>query len=214
MVDLRLSAGVTPARATDDDKKLLVPGLRDGALITADWTLARALEGKVYTVQIGSATTPVAGDVYDADQPFLALDVSTGYAAVLLSIQVYIEAASAALNEMFAETSDVKVGAGSSTAITPVNHKTDGAAAAGTTAYGAYTGNGTAAANGIEFWRDGDPDIQAAGSNVKFSWSWREMGPIVLVNTSAMLLHFGSGGADPTGFAKVTYAELVSTDVS
>ena len=76
-----------------------------------------------------------------------------------LGLEAGMEAGAAALNEIIAETSDVKVGVGTSTAITPVNHKTGGGSASGSTAYGAYSGNGTAAANGVEFWRDSSPAL-------------------------------------------------------
>ena len=213
MTDIRLSAGVTPARATDDDHKLLVAGLRDGSLITAPWALARAIEGKVFTAQLGTGTTPILGDAYDADQPFIALDVSDGFAAVLLKIQVYVEAASGLVNEVIAETSTAKAGAGTSTAITPVNHKSNGGSAAGTTAFGAYSGNAVAVTGGVEFWRDGDPYIQAATSqNSLYVWTY-EAGPIVLVDASSVQVHL-AGAADPTGYARITYVEMLASEVS
>ena len=213
MTDIRLSAGVTPARATDDDHKLLVAGLRDGSLITAPWALARAIEGKVFTAQLGTNSAPITGDAYDADQPFIALDVSDGFAAVLLKIQVYIEAASGLANEVIAETSAVKAEAGTSTPITPVNHKTNGGAPAGTTAFGAYSGNAVAVTGGVEFWRDGDPYIQAATSqNSLYVWTY-EAGPIVLVDASSVQVHL-AGAADPTGYARITYVEMLASEVS
>ena len=209
-----LNGGVTTTTISNDNVIIGQQGTRDGAGIVADWALARAIEGKVFTAQLGTAGTPIAGDVYDADQPWMALDVSTGFAAILLSIQVVVEDAAAAINEMIAETSATKTGAGSSTAITPVNHKTGGGAPQGTTAFGAYTGNGTAATGGVEFWRDGEPDIQAAGSNVKFEWFAKDYGPVILVDESSLLLHFGSGGTDPTGFGRITYVEVPASRVS
>lgn len=213
MVDLRLSAGISPDRATADDVKLLVPGLRDGSLVTAPWALARAIEGKVYTVQLGTGITPITGDTYDADQPFIALDVSEGFAAVLLKIQVYLEAGAGTVNTVIAETSDIKAGAGTSTPITPVNHKTDGGAAAGTTAFGAYSGDAADPVNGVEFWHDGDPYVQATTSQHSlFVWTY-EAGPVVLVNTSSVHVHL-AGGSDPTGYARITYVEMLSSEVS
>ena len=206
-------AGLVPARKTDDGNVLGIQSTRDGALVTADWSMARAIEGKVFTAQLGTAITPITGDAYDADQPFFALDVSAGFAAILLKIQVYLQAAVGVVNYVIAETSTAKVGAGTSTPITPVNHKSDGGSPSGTTAYGAYSGDGTAATGGVEFWHDGDPYIQAAGNmSPLFVWTHRD-GPIILVNSSALLIHCG-GGTDPTGYVRVTYVEAAASDVS
>lgn len=210
-------AGITPAEITENDKLIGAAGSRDGAIHTMDWALARAIEGRVYTAHIGEEDTPVsfAKTAYDSDQPQLVLDVPTGVAAIPLSVEAYFQDAGGADNQIFIVTASALVGAGSSTEVTPVNHKTDGPASS-CTVYKLYTGTGTDPGDNTEgwIWSQGNAFQDATTSPAQtFKWSYKDYAPIVLVGTAALVIYI-VGATAPAGYLRMSWVELPDTRVS
>jgi hypothetical protein len=195
-------------------------GLRDGALITAPWIQALVFEGKVFGVQAGSITTPIAGHAaIDADQPEIAVRVPSGLAVLPLSARMAMETGATTLAQggMMVAVSNIDVGAGTSTSATPFNLNMNTPAATSCTAAVAYTGNGTdplTAGNFLELARvSAVIDADAATSGIippVLHWSaLNDIAP--LITQIGSFLGYGEAAAN-TVYATLLWAEFDHSD--
>jgi hypothetical protein len=101
-------------------------GLKDGALITADWVQSQVFKGNVYHAYVGNATTPVTLDASWANtDPDWSLDVPNGRLVIPLRINVIMEAyGTTALFETMCLCSKTLGAASAGTAFVPINMKT------------------------------------------------------------------------------------------
>lgn len=216
-MDMRLVAGRTPTRITDDDRWHAVRGLRDGSVITADLILALALEGRVYSANVGSAQTPVsfAKTAYDADQPQLVIDVPANTAIIPLHARLALQDSAGTDNIWHHIATDVNVGAGTSTEVTPVNHNTEGGSP-NSSAFSLYTGNGTDPTTGTERYLGHEvyAFADATTDPIKvFNWDWRD-NPGTIVGAGAWVHYVVGTTTAPAGYAVATWAELPASFVS
>lgn len=205
---------VSPERSTSDAVEKAFRLLRDGSMSVADFFMVCALEGVMCHADVGTATTPVTFKTgFTAAQPELAIDVDSGYTIIPACIQVHLEASAGTNNEVAAHASlGTKVGAGTSTAITPRNANTGYSAPAGVTAYSAYSGNGTAPTTPAEFWRAGYAFADTTVGPVKF-WQWNPQlyAPVVIKGPGALALYVGATTTAPAGYLKCSFVVLPST---
>ena len=213
MADLRVYGQTTSKARVGNGQWVNVSGTRDGAIYTCDYIAGLAMEGKVFQAIHGTVTTPIAFVEYDADRPDFDLDVPTGVAALLTRIDVYIEAAAGTINEIIATTSNNLAGAATSTALTPVSTRRNSGITSSCAAYGTYTANCTLPTSTLEFWRAGHPAVMAAGVPALHTWKYTDGNPQVLVGPSALQLHISATTTQAHGFIKVTWAELLSTEL-
>ncbi len=191
-------------------------GTRDGAPIMLPWHQALVMAGVVFSAGAGSVSTPIAGHAaIDADQPELAAYFATGVAVIPLSGRMAMEtgAATLATGGMLIAHSNINVGIGTSTAVTPVNQNqlfsvaTRGAAAA------AYTGNGTdplTAGNFTDLARASSViDADAATSGIiPPTLKWTCMDDLVpILGLACSFLAYGEAAGN-TLFATLVWAEL------
>lgn len=217
MSDIRGVAAAVPTRVTSDGVFLSPQLTRDGAVVTADYLLARALEGKMFTANVGSASTPTsfAKTAYDADQPQLVIDVPDNYLVIPTNIALSLEDSAGTDTEIMALHSSVNVGAGTSTAVTPVNNLTGGGAS-NASVYSLYTGNGTDPTTGTEQWffHDGYAFADATTDPKKrFEWSYKD-NPIAVRGTGSIVIYITGTTTAPAGYLTVSWIELPETMVS
>ena len=93
MADLRTFAQQQSVNRTDDGHWLALRSLRDGTPITAPWTMALAMEGRVFGVQFGDATQdPVGAATFGAGVVDLTeLDFLQTIPATVAVIPLYYE---------------------------------------------------------------------------------------------------------------------------
>lgn len=188
-----------------------VTGTRDGAINVQDWIQAAAIEGRLFTAELGTAATKVAFGAYDADQPEIALGVPTGTTIIPVHITVAIETMAGTANQVIALTSTSTVTVGTSTAITPLSNRTSRPVTSACTVYGAYSGNGTTPAGTQEFWRAGYPVAAAAGVPATFEWDIRTHIPVVIDGVGSLVMYFSATTTQAEGFIRVSWIELPST---
>lgn len=189
----------------------------DGALVTGDWIMALALEGRVFTASVGTITTPITFGAYDAGQPEFALAVPSGTLVIPLSIQVHLEDSAGTDNEVLFITSTVTATAGTSTAVTPVNHLNGSSVGTQCTAYSAFSGNGTDPTTGTvnEFWRWGNAFADANTQPARVvGWNWRDYAPVAINGVGSLVGYVSATTTQAAGFLKVTWAELPSTSIT
>lgn len=207
-------AGVaTPERSTADALKKAFRALRDGTMSFADFVLVSCMEGVMNYVSLGTITTPITFKAYDADQPELVLDVADGFTMIPVNFQFHIEDSAGTDNEILIHTSKgTLIGAGTSTALTALNANTGYSAAAGVTAYGAYTGNGTVPTTPAEIFRWGYAFADTTVGPVKvINWNWRDQAPVIVKGAGAIACYLSATTTQMAGYVKAAYIVLPST---
>lgn len=222
MSDLRTYAKqVSVSRATDDTWVAL-RSTRDGAPIVLPWIQALVFEGKVFGVQLGSITTPIAGHAsIDADQPEGAVRVPDGTVGIPIYIAVTGEGGTTlAVNGLMCAVSNIDVGNGTSTAETPLNLLFgSNAASVASTARSAYTGNGTdplTAGNFQELQRavwEADTGVvaQGVGASARIEFSAQMAVAPIVADAGSILVYAEPAAANI--FGTVIWAELTEAAI-
>jgi hypothetical protein len=202
MDDLRLrNYEASPVR--EDVRSLL------GSVLSADWRQAMIARGYGWLVQVGALTTPITGGgdgtVLDLEQPELAINCPSGYAMIPLRIAVQCQVG---LQTTDAHETEIVIGldrtqvqvAGTSTAESPGNMRTDITTACPFTCYSAYTADGNATPIITELARkQAVTDVQTAvGVNVyQFDLVYEPVNPPMLIGPGNISVWFGGGIATP-----------------
>jgi len=214
-----LTMGRTGVRSPDyssaDALKKAFRALRDGTMSVADFTLVAALEGRVFTASLGSASSPATFTGYNAVRPILVVDVPLATTIIPLCIQGQIEDSAGTDNEVLAVLNNGNIGAATSTAIsssTIHSNTSDKPNTTNCSVYSLYTADGAAAVNPVEFWRWGSAfaDVNTVPPRV-FKWHWRDYAPVVAKGAAAIVLHASATTTQMAGFLKISWLELPTT---
>ena len=158
MSDLRIrqeTSSVT--RLTDDDQWMNLRGTRDGAMISADWLTAMAMEGRCYGINTGVDTSPdTFTAAYTAAKPDILVTVPSGTTIIPVFIQINMEdTGSAAIMDWVAVASSVYDADVTDTDLTIYNMRMDAPNSSLCSAGAVVSAGGTTPLTGnfIEFWR-------------------------------------------------------------
>lgn len=226
MSDIRLmSAQTTVSRNSTDSKLITARGTRDGSLFTIPWIQGLVMEGKVFGINAGAVTTAIAAKAaIDADQPEMAVYTAAD-TTVLMPVHLWatLESGSTTLGVHGVQLaiSNISVGAGTSTAATPLNQNLSSGNASSATAKVAYTGNGTdpLTAGNYQILKHsgGVIDSDAATSGVpfmptaEFLFGQTYWSPIV-ANTGS-ILGYGEGVAGAVFWGGMVWAEFTEAEI-
>jgi len=190
---------------------------RQGAAITQDQVIEWALQGHLYHAQIGDAATAVdfAETAYDEDQPQFALTVPTGRTVIPTSMVVGFEDQAGTNTHIVWSTTTNNIGAGTSTAGTITNMRSDAPFSATSTAQSLYTANATAATGLKEVirWVNAFADVNTFVLS-RYEWNFRTAGAVpVLVGPATLQLHTVATTTAPVGFMEIAFVELATAAV-
>ncbi len=210
----------TSVGAVSEGADVYLKALRDGTLTMADWTAALSLEGRIFTANVGSATTPATFGSGGLDTAEFDLHIAVPASVVIipLSLLITMEAYGTILLFEACLISGKGSTCGAGTAITPVSSNTN----AGITSACTVTSVATAT-SGVymttevkEIWRANIQGIsltkatnsggQAALPDT-FFWRAKDDGILDVVGPSAQLAVFAASQAG-TGMIILKYAEL------
>ncbi|MBW2672498.1 MAG: hypothetical protein JRD89_03660 [Deltaproteobacteria bacterium] len=190
-----------------------------GNTVTTRDLIQWAIEGRIWTASVGSASSPsdFAKTSYDEDQPQMALCVPNGTVAIPIKVEVAFETMAGTVSEAILGFCQNNIGAGTSTAVTPKPNST----AVGSTnskckVYSLYTGNCTALTNMQEFWRAVYPYAYSDNDTerMNFRWSMVDDGDIVILKGESSLILWVDGTTTaPTGYAYMTWAEFTTSEL-
>lgn len=185
-----------------------------GSALTADWKQALIARGFGWCIDVGTLTTPIvgggAGTVLDLEQPELAINVPSGYAMVPLRIsaecQIGLQTTDAHENEIWFGFDRTQVQtAGTSTAETPGNMRSDITATAPFTAFSAYTADGVAAPVITTLARkQATTDLQGIAANLnvyQFDLVYEPTNPPIIIGPAHIAVYWAGDIALP-GFAQ------------
>lgn len=198
-----------------DNSWLGARGLRDGSLVTASYIEALAAEGRVYSANMGTVTTPITFLITAANRPDAWIRVPSGTTILPLKISVAIEAMAGTATEIDVRIAQNDIGNGTSSAadVGPRAHRTDAPFGVGNcTARQLATGDTTAETNPLSVYRKEYILANAAGEDAKGIEINREMmGYPVLVGGASWEVFVAATTTQATGFVVMTWAELPST---
>jgi hypothetical protein len=192
-------------------------------LVTLDSVQQWVLEGRCWQMTVGTFSTPITGGgngtVLDADQPEFVLNVPDGTVAALLrariDCQVPADQDADELEILLAIDRLAEVAAGTYTAETPINLRTDISSGASVTARSAYTGNTTAAptlsaelAHPVKI-----VNIVTSGiTSTDLVLDYDPLTKIFIVGPGAVVGYWG-GTQAVSGFAGIEWAEFTKSEL-
>ena len=213
----RSASGKTTYENYANNQERLMAGTSRGEGLILPAHFGAVQDGRVFVVNLGTETTPIAfaKTAYDADQPQLVIDVPVGTTIMPLSMKFVAETEAGTLSEVIFSVSQTLTGAGTSTALTPVNARVQVAGTAPSTAcsvYSLYTGNGTAPSGGYEFARFSSPFVLSDGdplSDNRMQWKAADEGwAPMLEGGSSLLVHASATTTQITGYLTVVWWEM------
>jgi len=191
----------------------------DRVVITRDSILQWKIEGRVFYCQQGNAGTKLdfAETSYDEDQPQFALIVPEGTLCIPLAMNVTLEDVGGTENHLIWSLTTNDIGAGTSTALAPVNYRRDNKFSPACKANSLYTANATAASGLIEVKRWYRPFASAGvtdGTDLHhYPWSINDPEMPVLVGPATLQFHCYATSDGPHGFGEYTWIELPAASV-
>ena len=232
MADLRVKTGTSSVALGNSDGTMVdVRGTRDGAIFTAPWLTALALEGRCFGVNTGTGTAPdsLAKIAWDATKPDAYITVPAGTTIIPVYIEICFEdtdtaSATVAVDCMATLSSVVDTSPGG-TGKTPYNMRTDAPRKSNCTCKATVsTGTTPYTGNFLEFWRgtagmveDGYAGATAQTSelNSRTMWCIKDaVAPPVIVGTGSLSVWAGQHGTDAcTGWITIIWAEVPSISI-
>ncbi len=210
-----IAATTLRSRITGQGADMRLQSTKDGALYTADYIFGAALEGRLHNASVGTASTVATFlATWVESKPQLNIDVPAGVTIIPTRIQVYLEAQAGALTEIFATTGTNAIGAGTSTAVTPLSARTDRPIASACTVNSLYSVAGTTQTGQLEFWHTGYNFADATTHPGKFfEYDWKN-NPQIIVGVGSLAIYIdANGNTAPTGFIRANWIELPTTGV-
>lgn len=192
--------------------QLQLRGLRDGALITAGWYDALAMEGRVFAATMGSVTTPLTFLITAANRPDAWIRVPDGTMIVPLTVCVVLEDFAGTDTEIDLRIAQNDIGNGTSTAATvgPLSLRTDAPVTSNCVARQLATADTTAETNPLTIYRHQVSTANAAGNDAagQLIITRDMMGYPVLVGPSTIEVFIAATTTQATGYVVFTWGEF------
>lgn len=230
MADLRIKSGTSSVAYGSDDSSLVeIRGTRDGAMVTAPWLTALALEGRCFGMNTGTGGSPDTFiDAYQATKPDAYIAVPAGTTIIPVYIEISWEDTDVDVTNpmhcMAVLSSVVDTSAGG-TPVTSRNMRTD-APIKSLCKCTATVSTGTTPLTGnfLEFWRATaglTPDsfagstAQTAENNSRSVWCITDaLVPPVIVGAGSLSVHAGKDVTSAiTGWITIIWAEVPSNSI-
>lgn len=216
MADIQVVGSVTPARLTADNQWISPRAIRDGSLVTVPLYDALAMEGRIFTANMGSVTTPLTFLVTAANRPDAWIRVPSGTAILPISISIALEAFAGTVTEIDVRVAENDIGNGTSSAasVGPLTNRTNSTAVtSGCTARQLATADTTAETNPRSIFRKTIPAASAAANDAAAPTiiTRDQMGYPVLVGAASWEVFIAATTTQATGFIVMQWAEVPST---
>lgn len=198
-------------------------GNRRAETVVSDFWTQMLLDGRMFSIQIGTEDAPENSTTSIDDQLVWAVvDNNAGYVTIPFACQVKVANWTTAtlFNTMLeADLAKARYSSGG-TAFVPRNARGDGPYSYNGTAYicsaggaGVTTAAKSAVPLSVEFWRgtmveDAQATPAAADADIAFVYSARQHPLVALVDASSLLLHHGVATADCNSYGFLQFIQL------
>lgn len=219
MSEMKLQPVVkSPSRNTSDsDAMKFLRGTRDGVAFTADYFENLAMQGRIFTANMGSVTTPLTFLATAANRPDAWIRVPSGTAILPIMANVVLEGATGTVTEIDVRICANDIGNGTSTAasVGPLALRTDSPVSSLCTARQLATADTTAETNPISIYRRTYARADEAGIDWRGIQVTRElMGHPILIGAATWEVFVAATTNQATGFVVLTWAEVPASDFS
>lgn len=193
-------------------------------LVSIDWKQAFVARGFGWMTDVGQGTTPIVGggngDVFDAEQPELSIDVPTGTTFVPLRAAIIVEVTINGTDgevveaEIGLDTTQV-LGGGTGTAETPINMRSDIVGGCPCTVVSALTGDlsATPTISQVLAHHHSEKEVVTAAGELygEFRLDYQPKHPPMVVGPAFCYLWFaGSSGFAASGYASFDFLAIPS----
>lgn len=218
MSDMKILPVVrAPSRNTSDsDAMKLLRGTRDGVAFTADYFENLAFQGRIFSANMGTVTTPLTFLITAANRPDAWIRVPASVVILPIKCNVVLESAAGTVTEIDVRIAQNDIGNGTSTAadIAPRSHRTDSGISSLCTARQLATGDTTAETNPLSIYRRTYARADEAGIDWRGIEAGRALlGYPVLVGPATWEVFIAATSTQATGYVVFTWAEVPSTDL-
>lgn len=220
MADLKVLRSVkTPGRDTSDASNFYgdARATRDGVLFSASYFESLAMQGRIFSANMGTVTTPLTFLTTAANRPDAWIRVPSGTTILPIKVNVVLEGATGTATEIDVRIAQNDIGNGTSTAadVAPRSHRTDAPVASNCTARQLATADTTAETNPLSIYRRTYARADEAGIDFRGIEAAREiMGFPILVGAATLEVFIAATSNQATGFVIITWAEIPSTDLT
>lgn len=184
-----------------------------GEQVVMDWIQKAVMDGMVYQVRAGTITAPLTGDVAITDTAAeMAADAATGTTIIPVRLGISLESLNGGTVPEFAAKSVATVSS-SGTAFTPLNLRSDGAAAASTARVQAAGSVTVTAELATTTLRHAEGAIATVGTGLA-GFQQNFLPAPVLVGPRCFYVQVAGVTAGPLYFADFDYVEAASTLVT
>ena len=186
-----------------------------GALVVIDFFAKAVLDGYGYQVRAGTVTTPLVGDVVITDTAAeYCVDVANGGTLIPMRNNIAIRLGGGTLHEYAVKS--VATASSAGTAFVPLLLKSDGVAAARTTARvsaaGGVTVTAETATTTLRHWAWSNPVAVGAGNDLSGELNWEPRRPPRLAGTSSaarcLYVQIAATTTGPSYYASLDYLEI------
>lgn len=175
-----------------------------------------AKQGRIFSANMGTVTTPLTFLVTAANRPDAWVRVPAGTAILPIKCNVVLESAAGTVTEIDVRIAQNDIGNGTSSAadVAPRTHRTDAPVASLCTARQLATGDTTAETNPLSIYRRTYARADEAGIDFRGIEVTRElMGYPILVGAATWEVFIAGTGTQATGYVVMTWAEVPTTDL-
>lgn len=217
MSDMKLLPIVkSPSRNTaDHDTFKALRGTRDGVAFTAGYFESLAMQGRIFSANMGTVTTPLTFLVTAANRPDAWIRVPSGTAILPIKCNVVLEAAAGTVTEIDVRIAQNDIGNGTSSAadVAARTHRTDAPIASVCTARQLATADTTAETNALSIYRRTYARADEAGIDWRGIDVTRElMGYPLLIGAATWEVYIAASSTQATGYVVMTWAEVPASD--
>lgn len=219
MADLKALRVVrTPQRDTSDASGNYgdVRANRIGDLYVVEYMEDLAAQGRIFSANMGTVTTPLTFLVTAANRPDAWIRVPSGTTILPIKANVVLESAAGTVTEIDVRIAQNDIGNGTSSAadVAPRTHRTDALLPSNCTARQLATGDTTAETNPLSIYRRTYARADEAGIDFRgIEVSRAMMGYPVLVGAATWEIFIAGTGTQATGYVVLTWAEIPTTDL-
>lgn len=217
MADIRVVGSTAPTSNTADNGFISPRARRDGTLVTVDLMHALAEDGRVFSANMGTVTTPITFLVTAANRPDAWVRVPSGTTIFPIALHLALEDFAGTDTELDVRIAQNDIGNGTSSGadVGPRTLRTDAPRTSNCVARQLATGDTTAETNPLSVYRLTVNTANAAGNDIAGSRSANRamLGYPVLVGAATWEAFVAATTTQATGFVVVTWGEVPSNTV-
>lgn len=192
-------------------------GTRDFVAFTAGYFENLAMQGRIFTANMGTVTTPITFLTTAANRPDAWIRVPAGTAILPLHLDIAFESMAGTDTEVDVRIchNDIGIGTSSAADVGPVSLRSDRPFSSACLARQLATGDTTAETNPVSIYRQSWSLAEASGvSSLGVHLNREDMGYPILIGGATWEVFVAATTTQAVGFVVMTWAEVPASDLT